>query len=438
MDKEETVSTQPAPQDIFSLLRSYSKELYALDSKPLLDRSFSFPWNECGTALSKTFGIEISLSPKELKWRDEKDLYDGIVSPFIPLHLAVPGVTGQFFLVISRSDIELVMKESLQVSTEQLLGENKTFFDEFLIFFKAEICCVALALESLKSISPRLAADPQQTEAGYLCLDIAMTIAGEHSLSRLFLPAEFLTHWKKFRSSSERDDHLIKNITLQVSVEAGRTFVVAKDLSSFQVGDVLLLQHPFFIPESEKSRVFLTYRGKPLFRAKLKAGGIKILEMPLQHEAFIPLGEFSMANKEPVQEELEEQYEEHTIEGITEGVTEEPHPEKIDEEEDPFKEEETPPLPEESIKEASKKSTILTDKPLRLQDIPLSVVAQLTELTMTMGELGALQPGNLLDLDIRPEDGVSLVINGRIVAHGELILIGDHVGVRLQEINLQQ
>jgi flagellar motor switch protein FliN len=446
MGKEETV--QSPPQNILSLLRSYSRKLYELDEKPLLDQTFSFPWSECSEAISKTFGVEITLLPEKQKWRDKSDLYEGLVAPTLPLAFSLPGVDGYFFLAISRSDVELVMKESLQVSTEQLLEENKKFFDQFWLFFRVELCCAALSITSLKTLSPRLTTESEDTEEGYFCLDISLGIAGQHSLTRLFLPPKFLKSWKALRTSPSQEEPVLKNIPLQVSVEAGRTFVASEDLSSFQVGDVILLQHPFFIPESEKSRVFLTHGGKPLFRAKLQDDGIKILEMPLQHEAFIPLGELSMANKKPLQEEPEEhltegiteiEHEEHVTEGITEAEAEETHAEET--EEDPFKEEEekeTPPPTEEELKELSKKSTMLSDKPLRLQDIPLSVIVQLTELTMKMGELAALQPGSLVNLDIVPENGVALVINERIIARGELIKIGDNVGVRLQEIDLQQ
>ena len=50
----------------------------------------------------------------------------------------------------------------------------------------------------------------------------------------------------------------------------------------------------------------------------------------------------------------------------------------------------------------------------------------------------ALQPGNLLDLDVRPENGVTLVANGKVFGQGELILIGDNVGVRITEIGFEQ
>ena len=195
-------------------------------------------------------------------------------------------------------------------------------------------------------------------------------------------------------SGTKTDAPILNNITFQIGVEAGRTFLKASELSAFRPGDVLLLDHPFLIPESEKSRVFLTHQGKPLFRAKLKDGGIKILEMPLQHEAFIPLGEMSMANQEPLPETTEEEV-------FNPQSQEDSEIEPFKEEEE--KDEELPPMTEGEANELSKKATLVTKKPVKLQDLPLPVVVQLTELTMTMGELAALQPGNMLSAMMRSE-----------------------------------
>ncbi len=432
MDKEEIVPIKAKPLSLMSVLRSYSPKLFALDNRPLLDPTFSFPWEPFGEAVSKLFGVEITLSPRERKWRDKKDLYDGLVEPILPVAFSLPNVSGMCTIAISRSDIELLMKQSLHVSTEQLLKESETFLDQFWLFFQLEVCAAAQSVEPLKTLSPHLTPHLELTEEGYFALDIDITIAGQKGLVRLFLSGEFLESWRAFKAPESKEP-VIQNVTFPIAVEAGRTFLLPKELLDFGVGDVLLIDHPFVIPGSDKSRVFLTHGGKPLFRAKLKDGGIKILEMPLQHEAFIPLGEMSMASQEPLPDISED------------PPVEEAAPGENPQEEDPFKEEEEeekeeglPPMTEKEVSEVSKKATVVTKKPLKLQDIPLPVVVQLAELNMTMGELAALQPGNMLDLDIRPENGVSLVVNGRVIAQGELILIGENVGVRLQEIALEQ
>lgn len=66
--------------------------------------------------------------------------------------------------------------------------------------------------------------------------------------------------------------------------------------------------------------------------------------------------------------------------------------------------------------------------------VQMPVVVELARLQMTIQKLMELQPGNLLDLNVRPENGVDLVVNGKRIAKGELLLIGDVLGVRVLDI----
>ncbi|SCA63247.1 Uncharacterized protein SCG7086_AN_00020 [Chlamydiales bacterium SCGC AG-110-P3] len=67
-------------------------------------------------------------------------------------------------------------------------------------------------------------------------------------------------------------------------------------------------------------------------------------------------------------------------------------------------------------------------------EIPLTIKLEVARLQMNAKTLMELQPGNLLELDARPESGIDLVVNGKKVAQGELIQIGDVLGVRILEI----
>jgi flagellar motor switch protein FliN/FliY len=57
---------------------------------------------------------------------------------------------------------------------------------------------------------------------------------------------------------------------------------------------------------------------------------------------------------------------------------------------------------------------------------------------MSIEQLMKLEPGNLLDVDIRPEHSVNLTIQGKLVGKGELIRIGDAVGVRILQLGAKE
>ena len=71
---------------------------------------------------------------------------------------------------------------------------------------------------------------------------------------------------------------------------------------------------------------------------------------------------------------------------------------------------------------------------LRKENIPLTLTVEVARVKMDLARLLSLQPGNLLELALRPEQGVSLVVGGKKVATGELVKIGEILGVKILNI----
>jgi type III secretion protein Q len=71
----------------------------------------------------------------------------------------------------------------------------------------------------------------------------------------------------------------------------------------------------------------------------------------------------------------------------------------------------------------------------RLGSIPVNLYFDLGALTLTLGELAALQPGHVFELPT-PLDAarVTLRANGRAVGRGELVAVGNTLGVQLLEL----
>lgn len=66
-----------------------------------------------------------------------------------------------------------------------------------------------------------------------------------------------------------------------------------------------------------------------------------------------------------------------------------------------------------------------------LDELPLKLVCQLGSVDVTLAQLREMGPGSLLQLTSAAQDGVDLMVNGRRVGRGELVSIGDGLGVRL-------
>ncbi len=72
--------------------------------------------------------------------------------------------------------------------------------------------------------------------------------------------------------------------------------------------------------------------------------------------------------------------------------------------------------------------------PLSLDRLPVSVVVEIGSIPMTMDKLLKIEQGNLLDVTVNPANGVDLTINGKVVAKGELVKVGENLGVRILEL----
>ena len=66
--------------------------------------------------------------------------------------------------------------------------------------------------------------------------------------------------------------------------------------------------------------------------------------------------------------------------------------------------------------------------------VPIHLSVEVAHLKMNLDKLLKLKPGNTLELNVKPEQGVSLVANGKCMAKGNLVQIGDVIGVKITKI----
>ena len=69
-----------------------------------------------------------------------------------------------------------------------------------------------------------------------------------------------------------------------------------------------------------------------------------------------------------------------------------------------------------------------------LMDIPLELTVEIGRRSMTMGELIELTPGTVVELDHGSDENLDIMVNGKLVARGEAVMVGERYGVRVMEI----
>lgn len=69
-----------------------------------------------------------------------------------------------------------------------------------------------------------------------------------------------------------------------------------------------------------------------------------------------------------------------------------------------------------------------------LGDVRLEVTVELGRISMRVRDLLALQEGAVVDLDRTAGAAVDVVVNGTLVARGDVVVVDDELGVRITEV----
>lgn len=69
-----------------------------------------------------------------------------------------------------------------------------------------------------------------------------------------------------------------------------------------------------------------------------------------------------------------------------------------------------------------------------LLDIPLEVRVELGRTQRLLREILAIGPGSVIELDRLAGEPVDVVVNGKIVARGEVVVVDENFGVKISEI----
>ena len=70
----------------------------------------------------------------------------------------------------------------------------------------------------------------------------------------------------------------------------------------------------------------------------------------------------------------------------------------------------------------------------RLHDVPVELAVEIGRTRMTIGETLGLGPGSIVSLNRLAGEPVDLLVNGRPIARGEVVVVDEEFGLRVTEI----
>jgi flagellar motor switch protein FliN/FliY len=66
-------------------------------------------------------------------------------------------------------------------------------------------------------------------------------------------------------------------------------------------------------------------------------------------------------------------------------------------------------------------------------DVNVRLSLEIGRVQMPIRELLKLAPGSIVEIDRPAGDPLDVLVNGRLVAHGEVVMVNDRYGVRFTE-----
>ncbi len=70
----------------------------------------------------------------------------------------------------------------------------------------------------------------------------------------------------------------------------------------------------------------------------------------------------------------------------------------------------------------------------RLREVPVELACEIGRTSMTIGEALGLAPGSIVGLNRLAGEPVDLLVNGKPIARGEVVVIDEEFGLRITEI----
>lgn len=443
--------TTTTPTSSYNWIKRIPRVMLEKDSAPLVGFPPEFPWAQFSAKLAALFEMtDLTVKSSGIpEWRTQENLLSGIGECLTALNLSIAPLSGNVCWVMAEQDLPLLMSMLLTHQSHPSESIDPDFLQGFYRFLAVETIDAFTSVEFDKTLDPHIQQNKELPNETSLCLDIEITIKEKTLWGRLLASTEFLDSWKQRYAQRARITPLAQDLEVTVHLEAGRTALMLSEWKTIAAGDFLVLDLCSLKPQGE-GRIMLTVDGYPCFRGKIKDGNIKILEHPLYHEANSAMDKnlpgdeaetdhnHDFAYFEEDEEDEEEQEEEevenaapppgeiHAEAAAEEGELHEEPQKPLESVADEVQQKESEPVP--TPPPAAEK------KPFTPEDISLNVIVEVGRLQMTVGKLMDLQPGNMLDLNVHPENGVDLVVNGKRIAKGELLLIGETLGVRVLDI----
>ncbi len=379
---------------------------------PLHGFAPAFPWEECSRKIASALEMpELRISFRQTKFLIHDKIFEGLGAGFIAIPLEMAPLSGKVFWIIAKEDVAK-LTALLLIPGNGTKGFSSPKFQEGFYYFLATKALAAIhELNAFGDLSPKIAKPAEFPPEESLCIDVEIQHPKQTCWGRLVCPASFHQEFKAHfcnREPAPLTSAFAKQIDVPIRVEVGQTALSLTEWKNVSVGDFILLDRCTFDPQTHKGTAMLRLLKTPILRARLKENTLKIVDYAFYREEQKPMNPH-MPQDDEKPEEISEEVE-FTSEESGEIGTEENH------------------------LWSAESAEAMSEKMIPASEIPLTLTVEVARLRINLDKLLQLSPGNILELPIKPEQGVDLTVDGKKVAKAELIKLGDMLGVKILQL----
>ncbi len=378
---------------------------------PLSGYAPPFPWE----GLSQKIGAllqssEFKIFPRKTSFLNGNDIGSGLGTGFISVALDLTPLNGQAFWLMGKEDVAKLTALALAPSQAGKGLSSQKFQEGFYYFLGTQIVQAISEMNPFGDLALKIArpAAPPQEEA--LCIDVQIEHSKQTFWGRLVCPASFHQAFKSHFSTQQPPpltSAIARQIDVTLRLQLGQAELALSQFKKVKVGDFILLDRCTFDPKTLKGTATLMLEQTPILRARIKDNSLKIVDYAYYREEQNQMNPDKPQDEETPEENFEnEELSSAEFEG--EGTADENH------------------------LWSSQNGGV--EKLIAPSEIPLTLSIEVARLSINLEKLLQLSPGNVLELPVRPEQGVDIVVGGKKVAKAELVKLGEMLGVKILQL----
>ncbi|CAM0116755.1 hypothetical protein [Rhabdochlamydiaceae symbiont of Dictyostelium giganteum] len=381
---------------------------------PEEDNYFSFPWNQAAESIQDALQLSsLKLKPTKQKWKKASSFLKGMGENPVIYTFEVYPLQEKIFIVLSQEDVLKLTSTAFFAENSPITLSSPELRQGFYQFLLLKVLHALDQLSCLAKTSLRMLQPESLPQDEGLCINVLSEVNETVLEARVICSRPLVNAAKEYAPLQEHFllSEKMAPLELSLSRSIGKTALTSSALDTLEVGDFVILDECSFDP-LKKQGIFVASLGKhPLFE-----GGVNTEQSTLTKCIFTTLEPAVPLNQPLIDSQVffEEKVSSEDVIDIDAVDLEL----DLDIEDAPSQEE---PL-EESVPAS-----------LPIPEVLLSLECHISPLTLSLQTLLHLHHEKTLDESPTKSDVVTLVHEGKQIAQGELIKLGEMVGVRILE-----